>query len=258
MPTVIISGAKLFYRDEGEGQPLLLIHAFPLNSMMWESQIAALAPSMRVIAPDLPGFGHSNYASGDSSLDRYADTLISLLDHLEIDHAAIAGLSMGGYTALALLRRHPQRISALVLADTKAGADSDEAKAKRAENAEIAMSQGQAALAERLLPTLLSPAAPAQLIDQVRELIRANSREGIAAALRAMARRPDSSDLLAGITVPTAVIVGERDTVTPLAEAEKLVAAIPGASLSVIPGAGHLSNLEQPEAFNQALIAALK
>lgn len=257
MPTVIISGAKLFYRDEGAGQPLLLIHAFPLNSMMWEPQIAALAPSMRVIAADLPGFGHSNYASGDSSLDRYADTLMSLLDHLELDRAAIAGLSMGGYIALALLRRHPQRISALVLADTKAGADSEEAKAKRAENAEIALTQGQDAIAERMLPTLLSPDAPAQLSAQVREFIRANSREGTAAALRAMARRPDSSDLLAGINVPTAVIVGERDTVTPPAEAEKLASAIGGASLTIIPGAAHLSNMEQPEAFNQALLRLL-
>ncbi|MBC8162167.1 MAG: alpha/beta fold hydrolase [Roseiflexaceae bacterium] len=254
MPTVMISGAKLFYRDEGQGAPLLLIHAFPLNSVMWEPQIAALAPRMRVIAPDLPGFGQSNYASGDSSLDRYADTLAALLDHLELDRTAVLGLSMGGYIAFALLRRHAVRVSALVLADTKAGADSDEAKAKRTENAAVAMAQGQAAIAERVLPTLLSPDAPDSLRAHVRELIDANSREGIAAALRSMARRPDSSDMLAGIAVPTAVIVGEHDTLTPPSESEHLASSIPGATLTVIPGAAHISNLEQPEAFNSALL----
>lgn len=257
MPTVTISGAKLFYRDEGEGDVLLLIHAFPLNSTMWDAQINAFAARARVIAPDLPGFGQSILGSGDKSLDRYADTLAALLDHLGVARATVVGLSMGGYVAFALLRRHAERVAGLVLADTKAGADSEEAMAKRAENAQIVLEHGQDALAKWVLPTLLSPDAPAETIEHVRGMVRANSREGIAAALRAMAARPDSASMLTSIQVPTAVIVGERDTVTPPDEARKLNQGIGGSTLTVIPGAGHLSNIEQPAAFNAAVAAFL-
>ena len=257
MPTTSISGAKLFYRDEGTGAPLLLIHAFPLNSTMWDAQIQALAPMMRVIAPDLPGFGQSILGSGDKSIDRYADTLAALLDDLGIERAQIAGLSMGGYTALALIRRHPQRVSALVLADTKAPADNDEARAKRAEHTQIVQSHGQAALAEQLLPTLLSPNAPDALKTHIHSIAEANSREGLIAALKALANRADATSILRQIDVPTTIIVGENDMVTPLAEAQALHAGIANSNLTVIPNAAHIANLEAPEAFNAALVNGL-
>lgn len=257
MPTTSISGAKLFYRDEGEGAPLLFIHAFPLNSTMWEAQIQAFAPHMRVIAPDLPGFGPSILGSGDKSIDRYADTIAALLDDLGIERANVIGLSMGGYTALALVRRHPQRVSALVLADTKAPADTEDARAKRTENAQIVQTHGQDALSDRMLATLLSPDAPDSLSESVRSMVRANSREGLTAALKALANRADATPLLGQIHVPTAIIVGEHDTVTPLSDAQALHQGIANSTLTVIPNAAHLSNLEAPEAFNAALRAAI-
>ena len=257
MPNVTISGAKLFYRDEGSGAVLLLVHAFPLNSTMWDAQIAAFAPTMRVIAPDLPGFGQSILGSGEKSINRYADTLAALFDQLGIECAAVAGLSMGGYTAFALLRRHPHRISALLLADTKATPDSDDAKATRAENAEIVRTHGADALADRMLPTLLSDGAPETLHGDLRAIIHANSRDGMAAALQAMAARADASDLLGSITVPTAIIVGERDTVTPPDIARQMSEQIAGSRLMTIARAGHVSNMENPEAFNAAMTALL-
>lgn len=255
MPTAKINGAELFYHDEGSGQVLLLVHAFPLNSAMWEPQIATFASRLRVIAPDLPGFGRSELGQRSITLDVYADTLVALLEHVGVERAAVVGLSMGGYTSFALLRRYPNWVSALVLADTKAKADTDEAKAKRAENAQIALELGQDAIADRMLPTLLSPNASERLQAQAREIIRTNSREGIAAALHAMASRPDSTSLLADIAIPTVIIVGENDTLTPPDEAREMSAQIGDSRISVIPNAGHLSNLEQPEAFDAAVSA---
>lgn len=257
MPSSPINGLELSYRDEGSGQPLLLVHAFPLNSTMWEPQIADFSPRMRVIAPDLPGFGQSELGQNAPTLDYYADTLVALLEHLEIERAAVAGLSMGGYITLALLRRYPNWISALILADTKATPDSEEAKAKRAENARIALAQGQDAIADIMLPTLLSPDVTEALQKQVREIIGMNSREGIAAALHAMAIRPDSSSLLQDIVVPTAVIVGEHDTLTPPEAARAMSMQIRNSEFTIIPQAGHLTNMEQAAAFNAALAGVL-
>lgn len=257
MPNTIVQGYNLFYRDEGSGQPLLLIHAFPLNSAMWQHQLDFFSPSMRVIAPDLPGFGKSELGRRNVTLDEYADVLVALLEQLQIERAVVAGVSMGGYISFALLRRYPNWISALILADTKAQADSDEAKAKRAENAQIALEQGQDAIAERMLPTLLGPEAPETLKDQVRGIIRTNGREGIAAALYAMAARPDSSNLLQDIVVPTAVIVGEHDALTPPEVARAMSNQIRNSRITVIPNAGHLANMEHPSSFNAALAEVL-
>jgi 3-oxoadipate enol-lactonase len=253
MKTAPINGIELAYRDEGDGQPVLLIHAFPLNAAMWDRQLQALSPRHRVIAPDLRGLGATARGSGATSLDQHADDLAALLDHLRIDRVTVAGLSMGGYISFALLRRHRARIARLILADSRAGADGDAAKQGREQNARLAEQQGPGAIADQMLPKLLAAAAPAALRDEVRRMIEANDRAGIAAALRAMAARPDSTPLLATIDVPTLVIVGAEDALTPPSEANALYEAIPGCRLVEIPGAGHLANLDAPEEFNAAM-----
>jgi 3-oxoadipate enol-lactonase len=250
MKTATINGIEMAYRDQGAGQPILFVHAFPLHSASWDGQIAALSPHHRVIAPDLRGLGASARGSGAASLDQHADDLAALLEHLGIANATVAGLSMGGYISFALWRRHRDRIAALILADTRAGADSAEGKQGREKNAQLAETQGPSAIADQMLPKLLAASAPAALRDQVRGIIESNDRAGIAAALRAMAARPDSTPLLATIDVPTLVIVGADDALTPPVESQAMFNAIPGCRIAEIPGAGHLSNLETPEAFN--------
>jgi 3-oxoadipate enol-lactonase len=250
MKLATINGIDIAYRDEGAGQPILFIHAFPLHSAIWERQLAAFSPHHRVIAPDLRGLGATARGSGAASLDQHADDLAALLGHLGIEHATVVGLSMGGYISFALWRRHRERVAALILADTRAGADSEEGKQGREKNAKLAEEQGSGAIAGQMLPKLLSPNAPAALRDQVRGIIESNDRAGIAAALRAMAARPDSTPLLATIDVPTLVIVGAEDALTPPSEATVMFNAILGCRLAEIPGVGHLSNLEMPEAFN--------
>jgi pimeloyl-ACP methyl ester carboxylesterase len=253
MPTVNINGVQLAYRDEGRGRPLLLIHAFPLSGAMWERQIAALSSAYRLIVPDLRGFGASPAVPGTVSLDQYADDLAGLLDQLGLEHVAVGGLSMGGYLAFALLQRHRERVDALVLADTRPQPDTEDGRRGREENARLVEQQGAPAIADQMLPKLLSPNASEQLRGAVRELIDANDRAGIAAALRAMAARPDSTPLLATIAVPTLIVVGAEDGLTPPSDARAMHAAIAGSQLAELPGAGHLANLEAPEAFNAAL-----
>jgi 3-oxoadipate enol-lactonase len=253
MNTATVNGVELAYHDEGSGQPLLLVHAFPLSSAMWTRQIAGFAPHWRVIAPDLRGFGGSASGGAAASLDQHADDLAALMDHLGLDQATVAGLSMGGYITFALWRRHRARISRLILADTRAGADTDEGRQAREKNARLVEEQGPAALAEQMLPKLLAANAPTPVRDEVRQIVGENEPAGLAAALRAMAARPDSTPKLAEIDVPTLVIVGSEDALTPPAESQALHAGIANSRLVEIPGTGHLSNLENPEAFNAAV-----
>jgi pimeloyl-ACP methyl ester carboxylesterase len=253
MPTANVNGVQLAYRDEGSGRPLLLIHAFPLSSAMWERQIAALSGGYRLIVPDLRGFGASPPVPGTTSLDQYADDLVGLLDQLGLDHVSVAGLSMGGYIAFALQRRHRERVDALVLADTRSQPDTEEGRRAREQNAQLAEQQGARAIADQMLPKLLSSNAPEELRAEVRGIIEANDRAGIAAALRAMAARPDSTPLLATIAIPTLIVVGAEDGLTPPSDARAMHAAIAGSQLVELPGAGHLANLEASEAFNIAV-----
>jgi 3-oxoadipate enol-lactonase len=253
MPTANINGVQLAYRDEGRGRPLLLIHAFPLSGAMWERQIEALSGAYRLIIPDLRGFGASPSVPGTASLDQYADDLAGLLDQLGLEHISVAGLSMGGYIAFALLRRHRERVDALVLADTRPQPDTEEGRRAREQNAQLAEQQGAGAIADQMLPKLLSSNATEQLRAEVRGIIKANDRAGIAAALRAMAARPDSTPLLATIGVPTLIVVGAEDGLTPPSDARAMHAAIAGSQLVELPGAGHLANMEASEAFNAAV-----
>jgi 3-oxoadipate enol-lactonase len=255
MLTADVNGVTIAYRDEGSGPPLLLIHAFPLNGAMWGPQIAALSRTYRVIVPDLRGFGASPVAPGTTSLDQYADDMAALLDQrgLARQPVAVCGLSMGGYITFALLRRHRERVSALILADTRPQPDNEEGKRGREQNARLAEEQGPRAIADQMLPKLLSPDAPDALRADVRRMIEANDRAGIAAALRAMAARPDSTPLLPTIAMPTLIVVGSEDAITPPSDARAMQAAISGSRLVELAGAGHLANLEAPDAFSAAV-----
>ena len=247
----------LAFTERGQGPVCLLVHAFPFDARMWESQIEALASSHRVIAPDLRGFGRSANLPPARSVDEHADELAALLDRLGVDRAAVVGLSMGGYIAFAMLRRHPSRVRALVLADTRAKPDTEEGKRNRDANIDFVRERGAAALMQKLLPALVADGADEDVKRTVLEIGGSQSAEGVANALMALRDRPDSTPLLPRIAVPTAVIVGEEDTLSPVTEMQEMARAIPNASFTVVRGAGHLSNLECASDFNEALRNAL-
>lgn len=307
------------YLDSGTSShsaPLVLLHAYPLHSAMWTTQLELLGKATRVIAPDLPGFGKSRssqtagtsdtnkngcslpgtdqveetpsrsrtlmmnpcrsgtdqvenpasdgveLASSDAlpSIDAYADAIVRFLDGLGVRRAIFAGLSMGGYIALALWRLHREHVAGLVLADTRASADSPAARDNRFRLIERLHAEGPAAAVDQFVPGLIGPTARSarpELIGQLRTWIMQNSVHGLVAAAQAMAQRADSTLLLPTINVPSVVIVGEEDQFSPLAEAAAMAANIPTARLVRIPQAGHLTALEQPEAFAQAVTPLL-
>ena len=249
-----VAGAELACEVSGTGPALLLLHAFPLGLAMWEPQAAALAEARQVVRFDCRGFGGSPPGDGLLTMERIADDAAGILDHLGIPSAAVVGVSMGGYAAFALVRRHPERIRALVLADTRAGADSPETKATRAAQAEKVRREGAGAIADAALPKLLGATSHRErreLVARVRQIIEANSPRGITDALAGLAARADSTPMLREIGVPTLVVVGEEDAITPVAEAEALQRGIAGSHMAVIPRAGHLSSLENPDEFNR-------
>jgi pimeloyl-ACP methyl ester carboxylesterase len=228
---------------------------------MWEPQVQEFSKYYRVITLDLRGHGDSEAPLWHFTLDDFAEDIRELLRHLGIAQATCVGLSMGGYTLLALFRKYPELITKMVLADTRAQADSDEAKAGRFAMAQVAYQKGPQAIAEMMMPKLLGPTSLEKrqdIVEHIRSIIHKNPASGIIVDLMAMAQRPDSSPLLSNISCPTLVIVGEDDVATPPAEAHYIKDRIPSAELVVLPQAGHLSNLEQPQGFNQALISFFK
>jgi pimeloyl-ACP methyl ester carboxylesterase len=254
---VEINGINLDYRDEGSGAPVIFVHAFALDQTMWDAQVAALKDRYRVITIDMRGFGNSDVVQGTSQMSQMAADVREVMKALAIDRAVMVGLSMGGYVLFAFYREFQDVVRALVLADTRATADTDEARANRLRSAEKAEREGSAAIADETTPKLLGDttlATNADLVKRVHAIQAANSPEGIAAAQRGMAARQDSSDLLAEIDCPTLVIVGTEDKITPPPEAEVMHRGIRQAKLRVIEGSGHLANMETPEEFNQALI----
>lgn len=256
-----INGINLAYADQGRGAPVVLLHAFPQNRAMWAAQVNALSKTHRVIAPDFRGFGESDAPLWRYTLEQYADDVAGLLDHLSVQQAVFAGLSMGGYTLFALYRKYADRVKGLVLADTRAQPDTPEGRAGRFAMAQTAYTKGAGAIADIMLPKLLSTVAlqgKAELVRQVRAGIEQTQISGIAGALMAMAEQPDSVPLLARIACPALVVTGELDGPTPPADGKLMAELIPGARLEIILQAGHLSNLEQPEAFNRALIGFLE
>ncbi len=254
-------GVELAWEDAGQGAPVVLLHAFPLNRKMWAPQVRALAGGYRVITPDFRGHGESDAAAEDSTMERLAEDVRGVLDALGVQRVTLGGLSMGGYVAFAFYRRWPERVAALVLADTRASADTEEGRKARFETAGIAEREGSIAIAERMLPKLLAPTTHErhpEIVAAVREMILEASPGGIAGALRGMAARRASLDLLPQIKCPTLIVVGEQDVLTPPADSEAMAKEILNSRLVKIPDAGHLSNLEQPERFNQALLEFLQ
>jgi pimeloyl-ACP methyl ester carboxylesterase len=257
-----IRGFEIAYEDTGgAATPLLFIHGFPLDRTLWAAQTRGLADIARIIAPDLRGFGESGMPADAVTVDTYADDLRGLLDALGVKNAVIGGLSMGGYIAFAFYRKYAHRMRALILVDTRPGADSPEAKEGRDDNAALAREKGAAAIADRMLPKMLAPktfASYPDVANVVRVLMERQSVEGIVGALMAMRDRPDSTPTLTEISTPTLIVVGAEDTLTPPKEAEAMCKVIRGARLVTIPDAAHLSNVEQPEVFNHAVREFLK
>jgi len=245
------------FLEAGKGPLVLLLHAFPLSSAMWRQQIEALRNDCRVVAPDLRGFGSSPGFTGAPSVDQMADDAVALLDELKIQApVVVGGLSMGGYVALAFARRHASRLRALVLADTQAGADDAAAAANRDKMIEFASKNPSPAVIDRMMPVALcanTRTKRPEVVGAVQRIASLQAPAGIVGALKALRDRPDATPMLKEITVPTLVIVGREDALTPPAVAEKLTANIRGARLVVLENAGHYSNLEQPEGFNEAV-----
>jgi 3-oxoadipate enol-lactonase len=252
-----LDGGRLSWSEAG-GQSehvILLVHGFPFNSAMWAPQLEDPPPRWRMIAPDLRGFGASEASANPQTVDEYAQDLAALLNHLQIREAVLCGLSMGGYIIFAFLRRHLRMARGLVLCDTRAEADTAEAREGRKQLALRARQEGIGAVVETMLPRLLAPSSFQTPVEtRVRQMIESSQTESIVSALRAIATRPDSTPLLRHLGVlPTQVIVGADDVITPVGEARLLARAIPGSFIEVIPDAGHVPNLEQPRAFNAVL-----
>ena len=261
MSKTLIRGIEIGYDLTGTGTPVVLLHGFPFNRTMWREQIEALAERHRILALDLRGHGETSATTEPATMEEMARDVSDLMEKLNMGRAAVCGLSMGGYVALALYRMFPLRARALVLADTRPAADTEEARANREVQAVKALQEGMAGIADAMLPKLLSPKTVARapaVVARVREMILKTNPQGAASALRGMALRRDQTRLLSRVVVPTLILVGNEDAITPPADSELMRREIGGSRLEVIENAGHVSNLEQPEKFNSALTKFLR
>ena len=252
------SGQTIGYDDAGSGPPLVLLHAFPLDRTMWGPQSAGLASDARVLALDFPGFGESPAA--EFTIDGAAKVVSDFLVALNIPKAVIGGLSMGGYVALAFARNHADQLSGLILADTRAGVDDTNAKANRTKSIALVNEKGSAALFESMVPKVLSDStrdAKPEVVERVKSIAAQQPAASVASALAALRDRPDANPGLKAVAVPTLVLVGEYDAVTPPLASANLAAQIRGSKLVHVPNAGHLSNIENPDVFNSAVRAFL-
>jgi pimeloyl-ACP methyl ester carboxylesterase len=253
--SIQVAGRTVRYLEAGSGWPAALLHAFPLCADMWAPQLERVPDGWRFLAPDLRGFGP---AATDPAvtLDDMASDVIGWLDALGIETTAIGGVSMGGYVTFAILRRAPERFSRVLLANTRAGADTVQGRAGRDAMSALVRAGGPAAVAEQMLPRLLGESSRRthpELADLVERLILVNRAEGLDGAIRAMRDRPDSTDLLPRVSVPALVVAGEEDVLIPAAESEAMSRALPRSRLVRLRAAGHLSNLEAPVEFSTAL-----
>lgn len=251
----VIDGLEIGYDDVGTGLPVLFVHAFPLNRTMWAPQVSALVERCRCIAADLRGFGESSVAP-PYSMEQYADDIAHLLDQLRVEKVVLVGCSMGGYVSFAFWRRHRDRVRALVLADTKATADTEEALARRRQLIEVARARGSIAVANLQVASLIGKTSREKqpdTYDAVHRMMAQSSEDGIVGALEAMMLRPDSVATLATINAPTLIVVGEEDVPTPPKDARLIHEKVAASRLEVIAQAGHLTNLERPAAFNHLL-----
>lgn len=245
------------YQDSAGGIPVLLIHGFPLNSNLWGPQLDGLADVSRLVAPDLRGHGNSTASPPPYTMEQLAIDCVNLLDDIGINRPfVVMGLSMGGYIAFEVFRQYPGMVAGLILAGTRAGADSEEGKKGRDAAADKVRQQGVTTIVESMLPKLLAPAVyqnNPELVEFVREMMLETSADGVLGALAAMRDRPDSFPTLAEIDVPTLIIHGAADQIIPLSDSQAMHQAIANSQLVIIPDAGHLMNLEQPDLFNEAV-----
>ncbi len=242
------------YSDDGQGLPVVLVHAFANDRTIWRPQIEALRTRYRIIAPDLRGFGASSRTDGQAvSMDQYADDIVALLDHLKINRTVIGGISLGGYVALSIALRHAQRTAGLILANTRAAADSSDWASFRKALVRDIEQRGAVAVVENYGDKPFSSSCPAEIKEEVRRMILRQPTTGLVSCTLGMAQRPDRSADLPRIKVPTLVISGTEDTYMPSAEAEAMHRAIAGSTFVNIPGGGHASNVDSSAAFNEAV-----
>lgn len=252
-------GRRLSWAEAGPPDApatIVWLHAFPLTHAMWQPQLAAVPPGWRAMAPDLAGLGASADHAGRPAIDDFVRDVEALLEAMGAGRVVVGGLSMGGYAALAYQRVAPGRLSGLVLADTRSGADSPEGRHGRERMLGLVESGGAPAVASEMLPKLVGSTTHARrphVVAEVRRLIESNPVEGIRRAIMRMRDRPDSTGLLRQIRVPVLVVVGEEDAITPVEESRALASALDDGTLAIVPAAGHLSNMENPDSFNAAL-----
>jgi 3-oxoadipate enol-lactonase len=261
MPTIPLLDISLNYVDAGDGPPLLFVHGFPLDHTMWRYQLEEFSNTHRVIAADLRGFGQSGVTPGTVTMEQFADDLAALLDELGATEPVVfCGLSMGGYVGWQFFKRHRSRLRALIQCDTRAIADTPEGVANREKLARLVLENGTEPVAAAMLPNLFAAATtPARqaAVEETRQAVLRTSPDGIAAASLGMSLRPDVTENLPSIDVPTLLIVGEEDRISTVEEMREIAEAIPAAELSVIPDAGHMSPLENPSAVNAAIRSLL-
>jgi 3-oxoadipate enol-lactonase len=245
------------YLDQGKGPAVLLIHAFPLNSSMWAAQMEALSPHYRVVAPDIRGFGESQRPS-PWTVDEMADDLDELLNRIGITSCVVAGVSLGGYIALPFWARHTSRVRQLVLANTRARADNDTEKTARNEMIAAIEQNGASILPDRMLPRLLKPNPSPDAVRLVRGMIQSVNAAAAAYAVMAMRDRGDFSSVVHRIQCPTMIVTGAEDAIIRPEDSQAIADAIPGARFVTVPASGHLSNLENPDEFNRALLSFLE
>lgn len=251
-----INGVDIAYDDQGGGLPVLLVHGFPFSRRMWELQ-AELTQMCRLITPDLRGFGES--AGTPETVERLADDLYALAASLRLGPFVLGGFSMGGYVVFRYLAKHMGDVKAVMLLDTRAEADAPEARERRYASIDRVKREGPAGYLDDFLNLLVSPRTlevRPEVVTAVRRLM-SEKVDALVGGLRAMADRPDSTGLLSSITVPTLIVVGEDDKATPVESSRKMAAAIRGAQLVIVPGAGHVSNIERPGIFNAAVATFL-
>jgi 3-oxoadipate enol-lactonase len=253
-----LGDCELYCDMRGQGAPLLFVHGFPVSGAMWRPTVQQLGGGWRSIVPDLRGHGQSG-VSAQVTITRFADDLAELLDALnERRPAVIIGLSMGGIIAFEFYRRHRQRVRALVLCDTRANADTPEGAARREALAQTALQQGSRAVADAMIDGVFAPDAPPELKAHWHEVMAQTPPAGVAAAARALAQRRESFSTLAHIDCPTLVVVGADDALTPVESMREIHGRIRGSRLEVIPGAGHLPPVEQPDHFTRVLRSFLE
>ncbi len=254
----LLNGIRLHYIDVGTSQkpPVVLIHGFPFSMEMWNPQIELLKSDYRVIAYDVRGHGNSDDGDGQYTVEFFVDDLIALLDYLKIAKATLCGLSMGGYIALRAMERNPERVASLVLCDTGPQADSNEVKIRRAGNMKSVKANGVKTFAEGFVKAVFAPESFGKRpneVEAIRRIIESNSEIGICGTLLALACRTDTTDSLDLIRIPTLIMVGEEDKVTPPKLSELMDSKISGSEIHILKNAAHLSNLENPEEFNKYL-----